>query len=95
MGKEADLVRILKTLCETFLMIGIQQDQKARFLINKIDFFKMVESLRFVSNLQQTVGEKIVSQELIILAPHLLKLKKDRLNFLKKIKIRQAWLICL
>lgn len=69
MGKEADLVRILKTLCETFLMIGIQQDQKARFLINKIDFFKMVESLRFVSNLQQTVGEKIVSQELIILAP--------------------------
>lgn len=95
MGKEADLVRILKTLCETFLMIGIQQDQKARFLINKIDFFKMVESLRFVSNLQQTVEEKIVSQELIILAPHLLKLKKDRLNFLKKIKIRQAWLICL
>lgn len=95
MGKEADLVRILKTLCETFLMIGIQQDQKARFLINKIDFFKMVESLRFVSNLQQTVEEKIISQELIILAPHLLKLKKDRLNFLKKIKIRQAWLICL
>jgi len=95
MGKEADLVRILKTLCETFLMIGIQQDQKARFLINKIDFFKKEESLRFVSNLQQTVGEKIVSQELIILAPHLLKLKKDRLNFLKKIKIRQAWLICL
>ena len=95
MGKEADLVRILKTLCETFLMIGIQQDQKARFLINKIDLFKKVESLRFVSNLQQTVGEKIVSQELIILAPHLLKLKKDRLNFLKKIKIRQAWLICL
>ena len=94
MGKEADLVRILKNLCETFLMIGIQQDQKARFLINKIDFFKMVESLRFVSNLQQTVGEKIVSQELIILAPHLPKLKKDRLNFLKKIKIRQAWLIC-
>lgn len=95
MGKEADLVRILKTLCETFLMIGIQQDQKARFLINKIDFFKKEESLRFVSNLQQTVGEKIVSQELIILAPHLPKLKKDRLNFLKKIKIRQAWLICL
>lgn len=84
MGKEADLVRILKTLCETFLMIGIQQDQKARFLINKIDFFKKEESLRFVSNLQQTVGEKIVSQELIILAPHLPKLKKDRLNFLKK-----------
>ncbi len=95
MGKEADLVRILKTLCETFLMIGIQQDQKARFLINKIDFFKKEESLRFVSNLQQTVGEKIVSQELIILAPHLPKLKKDRLNFLKKIKISQAWLICL
>ena len=95
MGKEADLVRILKTLCETFLMIGIQQDQKARFLINKIDFFKKEESLSFVSNLQQTVGEKIVFQELIILAPHLPKLKKDRLNFLKKIKIRQAWLICL
>ena len=95
MGKETDLVRILKTLCETFLMIGIQQDHKAHFPINKIDFFKKEESLRFVSNLQQTVGEKIVSQELIILAPHLPKLKKDRLNFLKKIKIRQTWLICL